>query len=151
MDASRTNGHRFGDSQQRQGDSAGSTGVPDDTDPDVDPDLGPNVPPAEAVDDTPTVTCTRCDGEWDLAYELEELHTGNQAVEQFALDHKRHTGHFPDGVETWRADCRHCPERSEHLGEHGAFRWAETHARHTRHAVVVHHATGEETTLVKGE
>jgi hypothetical protein len=36
--------------------------VPDDTDPDVDPDPGPNVPPAEAVDDTPTVTCTRCDG-----------------------------------------------------------------------------------------
>lgn len=111
---------------------------------------GDDGPPSE-VDDTPTVSCSRCDREWDLAYELDDLGVGNQAVEQFALDHKRHTGHFPDGVETWRADCRHCPERSEHLGERGAFRWAETHARHTRHAVVVHHATGEETTLVEGE
>ena len=128
----------------------------DDSDAGTDSDRGPggrppDTPPSEVVDDTPRIACERCDREWDLSYELDELHTGNQAVEQFALDHKRHTGHFPDGVETWRAECRHCPERSEHLGERGAVRWAETHARHTRHDVVVHHATGDETTLVEGE
>ena len=112
-------------------------------------DIGPaDVPPVDAVDDTPTVTCTRCDREWNLAYELDDLGVGNQAVEQFALDHKRHTGHFPDGVATWRAACRNCPEGSEHLAERGARRWAETHARHTRHSVAIDHADAEETTVV---
>jgi hypothetical protein len=106
-------------------------------------------PPAAAVDDTPTITCARCDREWDLAYELDDLSVGNQAVEQFALDHRRHTGHFPDGVATWRAECRHCPEGSEHLGERPARRWAETHHRHTRHAVELCH-TDDETTVVGG-
>jgi hypothetical protein len=105
--------------------------------------------PAE-IDDTPTISCTRCDREWDLAYELDELAVGNQAVEQFALDHRRHTGHFPDGVATWRAECRHCPEGSEHLAERAARRWAETHHRHTRHVVELHH-TDEDVTVVGGD
>ena len=115
---------------------------------DGSPDDRPDRPPAEAVDDTPTVSCSRCGREWDLGYELDDLAVGNQAVEQFALDHKRHTGHFPDGIATWRTVCRHCPEGSEHLAERAARRWAETHARHTRHAVAVHHADSDETTLV---
>ncbi|MFB6074801.1 MAG: hypothetical protein ABEJ89_07295 [Haloarculaceae archaeon] len=102
------------------------------------------------VDDTPTISCSRCDRTWDLAFELDDLGVGNQAVEQFALDHKRHTGHFPDDVTTWRADCRQCPETSDHLGEDAALRWAEIHARHTRHAVTVEHAAGDETTVVEG-
>jgi hypothetical protein len=101
------------------------------------------------VDDTPVVTCERCDREWDLAYELDDLHVGNQALEQFALDHRRHTGHFPDGVETWQADCRHCPEESEHLGENAARRWAEIHARHTTHSVDIEHARADETTCIE--
>lgn len=94
-------------------------------------------PPADpaGVDDTPTIACERCGREWDLAYELDEVQVGNQAVEQFALDHRRHTGHFPDGVATWRAECRRCPEGAERLSEQPARRWAETHARHTGHAV----------------
>jgi hypothetical protein len=126
--------------------------VPEDSDPDdslpTEPATGR--PPSEVVDDTPTVTCTRCDRTWDLGYELDELSVGNQAVEQFALDHRRHTGHFPDGVATWRAECRRCPEGSEHLAEHGARRWAETHARHTRHEVALHH-TETETTVVEAD
>ncbi|MFB6086912.1 MAG: hypothetical protein ABEJ85_00195 [Haloarculaceae archaeon] len=118
--------------------------------PDGPPPGRESPPDPDDVDDTPTVTCERCDREWDLAYELDELHAGNQALEQFALDHRRHTGHFPDGVETWRADCRQCPEGSEHLTERPARRWAETHARHTTHAVALHHATGE-TTLVEAD
>jgi hypothetical protein len=98
----------------------------------------------------PTVSCERCGREWELDYELTELGVGNQAFEQFALDHQRHTGHFPDGVTTWRAVCRRCPERVERLSEDGARRWAETHARHTRHAVAVRHG-GEEVTLLAGE
>jgi hypothetical protein len=117
--------------------------VTDDTHSDGEP------PPAEAVDDTPTVTCSRCDRAWDLAYELDDLGVGNQAVEQFALDHQRHTGHFPDDVATWRADCRNCPEGSEHLGERAATRWAETHARHTRHAVAVRGGPDGEPTVVE--
>ncbi|USZ68081.1 hypothetical protein NGM10_15280 [Halorussus salilacus] len=108
--------------------------------------------PAESeIDDTPTVTCSRCDREWDLGYELDDLGVGNQAVEQFALDHQRHTGHFPDGIATWRATCRNCPEAVERLSEDAARRWAETHARHTRHSVELRHATDEETAIVGEE
>lgn len=99
-------------------------------------DAGPS-PPTDGV---PTVACSRCGREWRLEYELSELDVGNQALEQFALDHRRHTGHFPDGVSTWQATCRRCPEAVEHLGERAARRWAETHARHARHAVEVTHA-----------
>jgi hypothetical protein len=91
----------------------------------------------EEIDDTPTLACSRCGCKWDLDFELDELGVGNQAVEQFALDHMRHTGHFPDGVATWRADCRQCPAGEERLSEHGVRRWAETHARHTRHEIEI--------------
>ena len=83
----------------------------------------------------PTVACSRCDDEWALAYELDVLRAGNRALDQFALDHERHTGHFPDDVRPWVADCRRCPDREGYLAERPARRWAETHARHTGHAV----------------
>ena len=102
-------------------------------------------------DRVPTVSCTRCNREWRLDYELEDRQAGNAAVEQFALDHHRHTGHFPDGVEPWRAACRHCPEETAHLRERPAERWARTHARHTRHAVALRHADGETVTVVEPE
>ena len=105
-------------------------------------------PDGTPVDDSPTVTCRRCDREWDLEAELAAV--GNQAFEQFALDHRRHTGHFPDGIETWRVSCRHCPEEAERLEEAAARRWAETHARHTRHDLEISHATADERTLVEG-
>lgn len=111
-------------------------------------DDGPELPPgpaADDVDDTPTISCSRCDSEWDLAHELDELQVGNRAVEKFALDHMRHTGHYPDGVSTWVARCRQCPDGEENLSESAARRWAETHARHTRHAVEIHHGDGDRT------
>ncbi|ELZ31208.1 hypothetical protein C474_09527 [Halogeometricum pallidum JCM 14848] len=91
------------------------------------------------IDDTPTVTCSRCDQEWTLDYELDDLEVGNQSFEQFALDHMRHTGHFPDGVSPWLVACRRCPEGERFLSEGPARRWAETHARHARHAVEIEH------------
>lgn len=90
---------------------------------------------ADSPDSVPTVGCSRCDREWELRFELETLKAGNQALEQFALDHERHTGHFPDDVTPWVVDCRRCPEREGYLAERPARRWAETHARHTGHAV----------------
>lgn len=89
------------------------------------------------VDDTPTVSCDRCGDEWDLSYELDELKVGNQAIEQFALDHKRHTGHFPDDITPWVVTCRQCPASEEFLAESPAETWARVHARHTTHAVEV--------------
>ena len=103
--------------------------------------------PAE-IDDTPTVTCSRCGDSWDLRYELDELQVGNQALEQFALDHHRHTGHFPDDVTPWLVDCRHCPDGDQFLGERSARRWAEAHARHTGHVVSVDAPTADETERV---
>ncbi|WP_321168271.1 hypothetical protein [Halorubrum sp. JWXQ-INN 858] len=81
------------------------------------------------------MACSRCGREWDLAYELDELSAGNRAVEQFALDHHRHTGHYPDGVTPWIADCLICPDGERFLAERPARRFARTHARHTGHAV----------------
>ena len=108
-------------------------------------------PTDDGFDDAPTVTCERCDREWVLDEELADLGAGNHAVEQFALDHRRHTGHFPDSVSTWRATCRNCPEETEHLSRDGATRWAETHARHTRHRIELDHARHEGTTVVDPE
>jgi len=105
------------------------------------------VPDREEIDDTPTISCERCGRSWDLAYELDELAVGNQAIQQFALDHHRHTGHFPDGVSTWQASCRQCPETVERLEESAAKRWAETHARHTRHSVAIEHGEDEQTVV----
>ena len=93
--------------------------------------------PSAPVDGVPTVTCSRCDREWNLAYELDELHAGNRALEQFSLDHERHTGHDPDDVTPWTASCRRCPDGERFLAERPARRWAETHARHTGHAVAL--------------
>ncbi|KTG09590.1 hypothetical protein AUR64_13030 [Haloprofundus marisrubri] len=98
------------------------------------------------VDDTPTIHCTRCDRRWDLDYELDELNVGNQSFEQFALDHHRHTGHFPDDVTPWVVSCRRCPDGEQFLSERPARRWAETHARHTSHAVTVEY--GDEQSVV---
>ena len=114
----------------------------------TDPDDVPGGPTRDPVADSLTVSCRRCDREWDLSDELEAV--GNQAFEQFALDHRHHTGHFPDGVATWRAACRHCPEEAERLDESAARRWAETHARHTRHDVEIRHADDDGVSLVEG-
>lgn len=108
-----------------------------------------SVGPVDEIDDLPTVSCARCDREWTLAFELEELSVGNQALEQFALDHKRHTGHFPDDVSTWQASCRHCPETVDRLDERPAQRWARTHARHTGHDVEVTNASLSEPVVVE--
>lgn len=105
--------------------------------------------PAPDVDDVPTVTCSRCDRSWDLSYELDELRVGNQAVEKFALDHKQHTGHFPDEVTAWLADCRQCPDGEAFLSERPARRWAEAHARHTRHDIAIEHGDQDEASLVE--
>ena len=115
--------------------------MPDDSTPDGPDEFAAR---ADAVDDLPTVSCTRCGRTWDLAYELDELVAGNQAVEQFALDHKRHTGHFPDDAATWLADCRNCPDGVERLSEAATRRWAERHARHTRHTVAIRHGDGDD-------
>ncbi|MFB6252343.1 MAG: hypothetical protein ABEI27_11790 [Halobellus sp.] len=94
----------------------------------------------------PTVSCSRCNREWDLDFEFEELYAGNRAVEQFALDHERHTGHFPDDVTPWIVDCRECPDGDQYLEERPARRWAKTHARHTDHTVEFHPPTEEGST-----
>jgi hypothetical protein len=101
----------------------------------------------ESLERTPTVACARCDREWDLEYELDELHAGNSAVEQFAMDHYRHTGHYPDDVTPFHVDCRECPQSEQFLTERPAERFARTHARHTQHAVEVTDADGETETV----
>ena len=105
----------------------------------------------DTIDDVPRVTCSRCDREWRLAYELDDLQVGNQALEQFALDHQRHTGHFPDDVSPWQATCQRCPETIERLGEDAARRWAAIHGRHTRHPVELRHASLAEPVLIEPE
>ena len=111
-------------------------------------DDDPAPEPTEEIDDTPTITCSRCGRAWDLRYELDEMQVGNQAVEQFALDHHRHTGHFPDDVTPWVVECRVCPDGDQFLSEQPARRWAETHARHTRHTVAVETPFDEEPELI---
>ena len=93
--------------------------------------------PPDEIDVVPTVSCATCGQKWNLRYELDELMVGNQAVEQFALDHHRHTGHFPDDVTPWIASCRQCPAEEQYLTERPARRFAQTHARHTSHTVVL--------------
>ena len=116
-----------------------------------DPDRDPGLPPGDP-EDAPLVTCSRCDREWDLEYELEELHAGNRALEQFALDHQRHTGHYPDDTSPWLATCRHCPAGEAFLAKRPARRWAQTHARHTRHDVTLEHAsTDEEDAVIESD
>jgi len=102
---------------------------------------------ADERPEAPTLTCSRCDRSWELGYELEELQVGNRAAEQFALDHHRHTGHYPDSVTPWSADCRQCHETEQFLAERPAERFARTHARHTRHAVDLESPGGEGTVI----
>jgi hypothetical protein len=121
--------------------------------PDSDPlDSRPSVPdrPGEGSD-APTVACSRCGDAWTLAYELDELQVGNRAVERFALDHRRHTGHFPDDVTPWVADCLRCPDRDQFLSETPARRFARTHARHTRHAVELRSPDGGSERVTESE
>nr|WP_082222426.1 hypothetical protein [Halorubrum halophilum] len=92
--------------------------------------------------EVPTVSCTRCDREWTLDTEFADLGPGSHAIEQFALDHERHTGHFPDDVTPWIVQCQRCPDGDQFLSERPARRWAEAHARHTRHAVRLEGPTG---------
>lgn len=101
-------------------------------------------------DTVPVVSCSRCGREWDLAYELDELHAGNRALEQFALDHERHTGHFPDDVTPWIVSCEQCPAEDRFLEERPARRWSQTHARHTSHAVTLRDPSGESDTVEPG-
>ena len=99
----------------------------------------------------PTVSCERCGREWDLDREVDELQAGGHAIEQFALDHERHTGHYPDGVRPWVVRCRRCPDGERFLSERPARRWARTHARHTRHTVDVEAPTGDDDVVSAGE
>ena len=99
---------------------------------------------------TPTVSCSRCGREWELSYELDDQRAGNRALEQFALDHHRHTGHYPDGVSPWIADCRRCPCTDRFLGERPARRFATTHARHTAHTVSLHYPESDEVEGIDG-
>ena len=105
----------------------------------------------EEIDVVPTVSCAKCGQEWELRYELDELMVGNQAVEQFALDHHRHTGHFPDDVTPWIASCRQCPAEEQYLAERPAHRFAQTHARHTRHTVVLETPDEKESQQIRPE
>jgi len=91
----------------------------------------------EPPTDPPTISCSQCNRTWTLEYELEELHAGNSALEQFAMDHQRHTGHFPDDVMPFIADCTQCPTTEQYLSHRPAERFAETHARHTGHTVTL--------------
>jgi hypothetical protein len=94
--------------------------------------------------DVPTISCSRCDREWTLDDEYGDLDPGSHAIEQFALDHERHTGHYPDDVSPWMVRCQRCPDGERFLSEGPARRWAETHARHTRHAVHLESPTGSD-------
>lgn len=100
--------------------------------------------PPENPNLAPTVECSTCGQEWELSYELDELHAGNRAVEQFALDHYRHTGHYPDDVSPWRVTCQDCPAEEQYLEERPARRFGRTHARHTRHDLVLGRPNGDE-------
>jgi hypothetical protein len=112
---------------------------------DLEADTGGSNPQGANMD--PTVRCSTCGREWQLTYELEELHAGNRAIEQFALDHHRHTGHYPDNVSPWTATCRACPAEELYLEERPAMRFGRTHARHTDHEVVVTGPDGEQETV----
>lgn len=46
----------------------------------------------------------------DDGHVLEWEATADGAVEQFALDHKRHTGHFPDDLIPRLVECQQYPD-----------------------------------------
>lgn len=101
----------------------------------------------ESADRVPTVRCSRCEHQWELSYELDTLQVGNRALEQFAIDHHRHTGHFPDDATPWQVECRRCPDGEEFLSRRPAQRWGKAHARHTGHDVVVRHVDADPTII----
>jgi hypothetical protein len=101
--------------------------------------------------EVPTVSCERCGREWELDREFDDIDQGGHAVEQFALDHERHTGHYPDGVTPWTVRCERCPDGERFLAERPARRWAETHARHTRHDVRLDPPRGDVEVVSTGE
>ena len=103
------------------------------------------------IEDLPTISCSRCNRTWKIDYELEELSAGNRAIEQFALDHERHTGHFPDDVTPWIASCRRCPDRERYLTEHPTRRWAITHTRHTGHSVELRDPSGNSASITAND
>ncbi|ACM58893.1 hypothetical protein Hlac_3376 (plasmid) [Halorubrum lacusprofundi ATCC 49239] len=53
-------------------------------------------------------------------------------------------------VSPWIVRCQRCPDGEQFLSERPARRWAETHARHTRHAVRIEAPTGTDD-VVSGE
>jgi hypothetical protein len=119
-------------------------------------DTGPERQSPKGADPAPTISCSTCGETWDLSFELDELHAGNRALEQFALDHFRHTGHYPDNVAPWTASCQQCPAEERYLERRPAQRFGETHARHARHSVVVespskdtHHIDPDSVTTVE--
>lgn len=120
-----------------------------DNQPDGSADTQHSDRPTAEMDVTPTVSCSTCGQEWNLTYELDELHVGNRAVEQFALDHYRHTGHYPDDVTPWIASCRQCPSEEQYLEQRPAKRFGETHARHTQHTVVIRGPDEEDETCIE--
>lgn len=89
----------------------------------------------DAENDVPTVSCSRCGREWTLDSDLDVRAAGGGLIEQFALDHERHTGHYPDDITPWMVVCRRCPAGEQYLRERPARRWADTHCRHTGHVV----------------
>ncbi|EMA67296.1 hypothetical protein C462_15884 [Halorubrum distributum JCM 13916] len=101
--------------------------------------------------EVPTVSCERCGREWELDREVDDLDPGSHAIEQFALDHERHTGHYPDGVTPWVARCDRCPDGERFLAERPARRWARTHARHTRHPVRIEAPRGDDEIVSPGD
>jgi hypothetical protein len=112
---------------------------PDESEPAPDPTADPEHQP----DRVPTVSCSQCDRSWTLNRELDELNAGNRALEQFGLDHYRHTGHYPDDVTPWLVECQRCVKNDRFLSERPARRWARTHARHTHHDVLIRSPEGE--------
>ncbi|WP_397541151.1 hypothetical protein [Salinarchaeum sp. IM2453] len=106
---------------------------------------------SDDFENVPVVSCTRCGREWELTYELDELQAGNRAVEQFALDHERHTGHLPDDISPWIADCENCPAGEQFLSKRPAKRWAVTHARHTYHSIDLISPDGDEKTITSDD
>ncbi len=103
------------------------------------------------ADVDPTVSCSTCGREWKLSYELDELHAGNRALEQFALDHYRHTGHYPDTATPWVVSCQQCPVEEQYLEQRPARRFGETHARHTQHTVVLEEPDGDHRDKIEPE
>ncbi|ELZ50080.1 hypothetical protein C464_03105 [Halorubrum coriense DSM 10284] len=51
----------------------------------------------------------------------------------------------------WTARCERCPAGERFLAERPARRWAETHARHARHAVSLEAPSGDSAVVSPGD